>query len=77
MAWRSHLLDEGLQVTHQKDRFYFKSIYFREPGGVLFEIATEKPGFTRDAAPEKLGDTLRLPPWLESQRDAIEADLSE
>lgn len=77
MAWRSHLIDQGLRVTEQKDRFYFKSIYFREPGGILFEIATEQPGFTRDAAPEELGETLQLPPWLESKRDSIEAQLSE
>jgi len=54
------------------DRQYFRSIYFREPGGVLFEIATDPPGFTRDEAPEALGNTLRLPPWLEPRRTYIE-----
>ena len=54
------------------DRTYFHSIYFREPGGVLFEIATESPGFTLDESREELGSKLRLPPWLEASRSQIE-----
>lgn len=57
------------------DRFWFKSVYFLEPGGVLFEIATEGPGFTADEELSRLGETLVLPPWLEASRDTIEADL--
>ncbi len=57
------------------DRFWFKSIYFREPGGVLFEIATDGPGFTADENPEELGSRLILPPWLEPARAQIEASL--
>ncbi len=77
LAWRSHLIEQGLHVTPQKDRFYFKSIYFREPGGVLFEIATEQPGFTRDESPDELGGSLQLPPWMESDRPIIEKRLPE
>lgn len=57
---------------HWKDRDYFHSIYFREAGGVLFEIATEPPGFTLDEKLEELGTHLRLPPWLEPARSQIE-----
>ena len=74
-AWQRELREAGLRVTDAKDRHYFRSIYFREPGGVLFEIATEGPGFTVDAAVDELGTALRLPPWLEDQREAIEAGL--
>lgn len=59
------------------DRQYFHSIYFREPGGVLFEIATDAPGFAIDESPEALGRELRLPPWLESRRDVIAGALPE
>ena len=75
LAWRDRLIEAGLHVTGQKDRQYFRSIYFREPGGVLFEIATDGPGFRVDAAVDELGTALRLPPWLEDQREAIEAGL--
>jgi glyoxalase family protein len=61
----------GLAVTGQKDRAYFRSIYFREPGGVLFEIATDGPGFAVDEAPDSLGTALRLPAFLEGRRAAI------
>ena len=71
-AWRERLEGEGLHPTGVKDRQYFKSIYFREPGGVLFELATDPPGFTRDEDPDRLGTHLKLPPWLESHRDGIE-----
>lgn len=76
-AWRAHLVDMGLRVTERKDRFYFKSIYFREPGGILFEIATEKPGFTHDESADELGESLQLPPWMESERETIENQLPE
>lgn len=65
----------GLQVTPVVDRQYFKSAYFREPGGVLFEIATDAPGFLRDEAEAQLGTSLKLPPWLEAHRREIEASL--
>jgi glyoxalase family protein len=61
--------------TEVIDRFWFKSVYFLEPGGVLFEIATDGPGFTVDEDPASLGEHLVLPPWLESQRGEIEAEL--
>jgi len=76
-AWQAHLDSRGLSVTEVKDRQYFTSIYFREPGGVLFEIATDGPGFTRDEDAAKLGSGLRLPPWLEDDRDRIEANLAD
>jgi glyoxalase family protein len=65
----------GYNVTPVLDRNYFRSIYFREPGGVLFEIATDPPGFAVDEEPEHLGETLKLPPWLEPRRDRIEGAL--
>ena len=63
---------DGLNVTPVLDRTYFHSIYFREPGGVLFEIATDPPGFTLDETIESLGEALKLPPWFESRRHLIE-----
>jgi glyoxalase family protein len=74
-AWRERLVRAGLQVTPIIDRYYFHSIYFREPGGVLFEIATDGPGFAADEDPEHLGEKLALPPFLEPRRAAIEANL--
>ena len=65
----------GISPTPVIDRFWFHSVYFREPGGVLFELATDGPGFGVDEPMETLGETLVLPPWLEPQRDAIEAKL--
>ncbi len=70
--WRRELVDRGHQVTAILDRQYFTSIYFREPGGVLFEIATDTPGFDIDEPLLELGRSLKLPPWLEPSRDAIE-----
>ena len=61
----------GLQVTPVVDRQYFKSVYFREPGGVLFEVATDSPGFLWDEAEPQLGTTLKLPAWLEPHREEI------
>src|SRR3712207_6245997 len=74
-AWRERVRSFGLGVTPQIDRFYFRSIYFREPGGVLFEIATDGPGFATDEDAKHLGERLSLPPFLEPRREAIEAGL--
>jgi glyoxalase family protein len=68
MAWQSKLRDNGIGVTPVRDRKYFHSIYFREPGEVLFEIATDPPGFTVDEPRESLGAKLQLPEWLECER---------
>lgn len=86
VAWR--VADEEAQLAVQArvagarrrptdviDRFWFKSVYFLEPGGVLFEIATDGPGFAVDESPDALGETLVLPPWLEPMREEIEAGL--
>lgn len=70
---RNELVQDGYNVTPQLDRDYFHSIYFREPGGVLFEIATDPPGFMVDEPLDKLGQSLKLPSWLESRRFEIEA----
>jgi glyoxalase family protein len=67
--------DHHLRTTEQKDRNYFRSVYFREPGGVLFEIATDPPGFAVDESPDSLGRGLKLPPFLEGRRAQIEAAL--
>jgi glyoxalase family protein len=72
LQWREHLVELGYNVTPVIDRTYFHSIYFREPGGILFEIATEPPGFTLDEKLDELGMHLRLPPWMESARPEIE-----
>jgi len=73
--WRDHLASKDVNVTEVIDRKYFKSIYFREPGGVLFEIATVDPGFTIDQSQDELGRELALPDWLEDERDEIESRL--
>jgi glyoxalase family protein len=65
----------GLHPTEQKDRQYFRSVYFREPGGVIFEIATDQPGFAIDEQVTALGSALKLPPFLEPHRKEIEASL--
>ncbi|WP_028608483.1 ring-cleaving dioxygenase [Paenibacillus harenae] len=70
--WRSHVADSGFQPTPIVDRQYFKAIYFREEGGILFEIATDPPGFARDEEPDKLGEKLMLPEWFEQHRGQIE-----
>jgi glyoxalase family protein len=72
LQWREHLVELGYNVTPVIDRTYFHSIYFREPGGILFEIATEPPGFTLDEPIEELGSKLRLPTWMEAARPQIE-----
>lgn len=74
-AWRQELVRLKFNVSPIMDRTYFHSIYFREPGGVLFEIATDPPGFTIDQNPEDLGTHLMLPPWLEPYRAQIERSL--
>ncbi|HKH10819.1 MAG TPA: ring-cleaving dioxygenase [Rubrobacter sp.] len=74
--WREKIRAMGLGVTPQIDRFYFRSIYFREPGGVLFEIATDGPGFATDEDPAHLGERLSLPPFLEDRREEIESRLT-
>jgi glyoxalase family protein len=68
LAWQSKLRENGVGVTPVRDRKYFHSIYFREPGEVLFEIATDPPGFTTDEPRESLGSKLQLPEWLECER---------
>lgn len=73
--WREHLTDRDLRVSEIIDRTYFHSIYFREPGGVLFEIATMGPGFTVDQNQDELGTDLALPEWLENERMEIESRL--
>lgn len=71
LDWREALSKVPLNVTPVLDRVYFHSIYFREPGGVLFELATDPPGFTLDEPIEHLGESLKLPPWLEMYRNQI------
>ena len=72
VQWRDTLRKLEYDVTPVIDRQYFHSIYFREPGGVLFEIATDPPGFATDETVERLGTTLKLPPWLEEDRPELE-----
>lgn len=74
-AVQAVIANSGLSPTPIIDRFWFKSVYFQEPGGVLFELATDGPGFARDEDPAHLGEQLILPPWLEAHRAAIERGL--
>ena len=76
LDWRERAIAGGARPTPVIDRFWFRSIYFREPSGVLFEIATLGPGFGVDEDPEHLGEQLILPPFLEDQREQIEAVLT-
>lgn len=71
-AWLKSLREKGINATPVQDRQYFHSIYFREPSGVLYEIATDVPGFDADEPLESLGTTFRLPSWLEPHREKIE-----
>jgi glyoxalase family protein len=73
--WRTRATRHGARATPVIDRFWFRSVYFREPSGVLFEIATLGPGFSTDEDPDHLGEKLVLPPRFESQRERIEATL--
>jgi len=75
LALREDLLGRGVRVTEVRDRQYFQSIYFRTPGGVLFEVATMAPGFAVDEPLASLGQSLKLPPWEEADRPAIERGL--
>jgi glyoxalase family protein len=75
LAWRDDLISRGYYVTPVIDRVYFHSIYFREPGGVLFEIATDPPGFAVDEPKEHLGEVLQLPSWLEPHRHDLQRQL--
>jgi glyoxalase family protein len=75
-AWRRRVIEGGARPTPVIDRFYFKSIYFREPSGVLFEIATIGPGFTTDEPLEHLGERLSLPPRFEPLRERVERQLT-
>lgn len=74
-AWIERLEQVGMPSSGAVNRFYFQSLYFREPNGILFEIATDEPGFTADESMETLGEKLALPPFLESRRREIEAGL--
>lgn len=76
MEMRERLLQAGVPVSEQRDRDYFRSIYFRDPDGHILEIATDIPGFAVDEDMAHLGETLQLPAWLESKRDLIEATLT-
>jgi glyoxalase family protein len=76
MEYREKILSRGLNITQQIDRDYFFSLYFREPGGVLFEIATDNPGFTVDEPQSELGTHLKLPKKFEASRSEIEANLT-
>ncbi|MFX3674928.1 MAG: ring-cleaving dioxygenase [Paenisporosarcina sp.] len=73
--WDELLRTKGFMTSGKVDRYYFKSIYFREPNGILYELATDEPGFATDESMETLGETLALPPFLESRRKQIEASL--
>ena len=75
--WRERAIAGGAQPTPVIDRFYFRSIYFREPSGVLFEIATLGPGFTTDEDPAHLGEALILPPDFEHLRSEVEPVLTK
>jgi glyoxalase family protein len=74
-AWTRRLSELGIPNSGEIDRFYFRSLYFREPNGILFEIATDGPGFATDEPMETLGEKLALPPFLEPRRAEIEAGL--
>jgi glyoxalase family protein len=76
LAWRDRVIAEGARPTPVIDRFWFKSVYFREPSGVLFEIATLGPGFAVDEDPAHLGEKLVLPPRFERLREQLEANLT-
>jgi glyoxalase family protein len=77
LLWRGEAIESGLNVTEVRDRSYFHSVYFREPGGVLFEVATDPPGFAIDESVADLGTSLRLPDWLEPLRASLEMRLPE
>ena len=74
-AWTERLNGLGIANSGEVDRYYFRSLYFREPNGILFEIATDGPGFGVDEDPATLGEQVVLPPFLEPRREAIVARL--
>ena len=74
-AWTERVREFRVPSSGEVERFYFRSLYFREPNGILFEIATDIPGFAADEPADRLGETLSLPPFLEPRRAAIEAGL--
>jgi glyoxalase family protein len=74
-AWTQRLTELRIRHSGEIDRFYFRSLYFREPNGILFEIATDGPGFATDEPMDALGEKLALPPFLEPRRAEIEAGL--
>ncbi|MEO6246023.1 MAG: VOC family protein, partial [Opitutaceae bacterium] len=74
-AWAQRLVETGMRSSGPVDRYYFRSLYFREPNGVLFEIATDGPGFGADEPMGALGERLALPPFLEPRRAEIERGL--
>lgn len=74
-VWRARLIAAGQNTTPILDRQYFHSLYFREPGGIIVEFATDPPGFTLDESARELGRSIKLPPWLEGKRAKIEAGL--
>jgi glyoxalase family protein len=75
-AWRERVVAAGARATPVIDRFYFKSVYFREPSGILYELATIGPGFATDEPLEHLGERLSLPPDFEHLRDQVERTLT-
>jgi glyoxalase family protein len=76
LQWLSRIRGAGISISDVIDRYYFRSLYFREPGGILFEIATDGPGFATDESLDHLGERLALPPFLEPHRAQIEAGLA-
>lgn len=74
-AWYEKLVDAGLSPSRPRERYYFESVYVRDPGGVLFELATDGPGLTRDESVEELGSDLCLPPWLDEDEETIRQQL--
>ena len=72
LEWKQVLSEDGYQVTPVQDRNYFEAIYFREKGEILFEIATDTPGFAHDESIETMGESLMLPEWYEPQREQIQ-----
>lgn len=74
--WAARVKDHGIRTSGEVERYYFRSLYFRDPSGILYEIATDGPGFTVDEPLESLGETLSLPPFLEDKREKIEAGLN-
>ena len=74
-AWTERLTALGIPNSGEVDRYYFRSLYFREPNGILFEIATDGPGFAVDEDPATLGEKVVLPPFLEPHRERIVASL--